>query len=170
MEFWVGLGSTRANPGKAGLNRRGPGLHLYVRNLRSLRTNKRSAPLLRADAAPHVHEVTEKPEAELSSSEVLAAKGEAVAREDVRSFSCSPNFLSCGRRSDGAFTPFLEIVHRLAHALEYDLSARARLRQLDETNLRSLDSTVEEVELPAGGDGAEMAPALRLLVAWRESE
>jgi len=45
--------------------------------------------LLRADAAPHVDEVIEKLEAELSSLEVLASKGEAAAREDVRSFSCS---------------------------------------------------------------------------------
>jgi hypothetical protein len=44
--------------------------------------------LLRADAAT-LDEITEKLEAELSSSEILAAKGEAVAREDVRSFSCS---------------------------------------------------------------------------------
>ena len=45
--------------------------------------------MLRADAATHVDEITEKLDAELSSSEILAAKGEAGAREDVKSFSCS---------------------------------------------------------------------------------
>jgi DNA processing protein len=60
------------SPRRPALNRKLLKLHLYSRNLRSLRTKKIYS-VLKADEAMHLDEIIEKLEPALSSSEIFAS-------------------------------------------------------------------------------------------------